>query len=354
MAAKKILVPIDLTKNELQNAVIQNLSSAPSSPVDGQVYYDTTLHMFGVRQNGAWAYFKDKDYLLSRSNHTGTQTASTISDFDTQVRTNRLDQMTAPTGSVSMNSQKITNLGAPTSGNDAATKTYVDGVVASISWKDEVRVATTTAGTLSTSFENGDTIDGVTLSTGDRILIKDQADQTQNGIYTVNASGAPTRAADADSGDKMKGAAVFVSEGTANSGQRFVCNVTGTITLGSTNITFVAFGGGASYTAGDGLTLDGNEFNVGAGTGITVNADDVAIDTAVVVRKYAANVGDGSSTSIDVTHSLGTRDVTVCVYDNSSPYAEVICDVEHKDTNTVTVKFAVAPTTNKYRVVVHG
>lgn len=354
MAAKKILVPIDLTQNEIQNSVIQNLSSAPSSPVNGQIYYDTTLHMFGVRQNGAWAYFKDKDFLLSRANHTGTQTASTISDFDTQVRTNRLDQMAAPTGSVSMNSQKITNLATPTAGGDAANKTYVDGVVSAISWKDEVRVATTTAGTFETDYEDGDIIDDVTLVTGDRILMKNQVDQTRNGIYIVNASGAPTRATDADTGDKLKGAAVFVSEGSTNGGSRFVCNVTGTITLGSTNITFVAFGGGASYTAGDGLTLDGNEFNVGAGTGITVNADDVAVDTAVVVRKYAANVGNGSATSIDVTHNLGTRDVTVGVYDNSTPYAEVLCDIEHKDTNTVTVKFAVAPTSNQYRVVVHG
>ena len=74
----------------------------------------------------------------------------------------------------------------------------------------------------------------------------------------------------------------------------------------------------------------------------------------MVVTKYAANVGDGSATSYTITHNLGTRDVQVTVYDNSAPYAEVICDVNHATTNTVTLLFSVAPTSNQYRVVVQG
>jgi hypothetical protein len=121
-----------------------------------------------------------------------------------------------------------------------AVKTYVDTIAAGLKWKTSVRVATTAAGTLASSFENGDTVDGVTLATGDRILIKDQSDAKENGIYIVAASGAPTRATDADTGTELVSAAVFVSEGAANADKAFVCT-NDSITLGVTNIAFVTF-----------------------------------------------------------------------------------------------------------------
>jgi hypothetical protein len=80
----------------------------------------------------------------------------------------------------------------------------------------------------------------------------------------------------------------------------------------------------------------------------------VAIDTAVVVRKYGVDVGDASATSYTITHNLNTRDVQVVLFDNSSPYAEVICDVQHTTVNTVTLLFSIAPTLNQYRVVIQG
>ena len=92
---------------------------------------------------------------------------------------------------------------------------------------------------------------------------------------------------------------------------------------------------------------------VGAGTGITVNANDVAIDTSVVARKYSTLVGNGSSTSIAVTHNLGTRDVQVQVYD-ASTYEQVLVDNVRTDTNTVTLSFAVAPASNSLKCVVIG
>jgi hypothetical protein len=88
--------------------------------------------------------------------------------------------------------------------------------------------------------------------------------------------------------------------------------------------------------------------------GLTVGATGFALDTAIAVRKYAADVGDGSATSYTITHSLNTRDVIVSVYDNSSPYAEVVCDVQHTSTSAITLLFSVAPTSNQYRVVVHA
>lgn len=360
----KHLVNIDLNKNELQNARVQNLASAPGTPVEGQVYHDTTTHATYVWNGTAWrpvdaAKLTDGTIPntalttnpLARANHTGTQTASTISDFDTQVRTSRLDQMAAPTGSVSLNSQKITGLATPTAGTDAANKDYVDGAVAGISWKNEVRVATTANGTLASAFANGQTVDGTVLATNDRILIKDQSTASENGIYTVNSSGAPTRATDADSAAEIYGAAVFVTNGTANGGKRFVCSTQAPITLDSTGITFAQFDAGAVYTAGNGLTLSTNDFNVGAGTGISVAADSVSIDTAVVVRKYSATIGDGSSTSIVVTHNLGTKDIHVQLRQVSDDVF-VVADVTATSTNTCTITFAVAPASSAIRATV--
>lgn len=148
-----------------------------------------------------------------------------------------------------------------------ATPTDVSAAVAGLSWKNKVRAATTANGTLSTAFANGQVIDGVTLVTGDRILVKDQSTGSQNGIYVVAASGAPARATDADSGAELVNASCYVSEGTINADKQFVCTTNAPITVGTTVITFTVFssggGGGSSdfdtiitTPAGDELIFD--------------------------------------------------------------------------------------------------
>lgn len=130
------------------------------------------------------------------------------------------------------------------------TSTEVEGALAELAaraWKQPVRAATTAAGTLATSFENADTIDGVVLATGDRILIKDQAAGAANGIYVVAASGAPTRTADFDASSAVLGAAVFVTEGTANADKVFFCTTNAPITLGTTALVFAAISGGGGF-----------------------------------------------------------------------------------------------------------
>lgn len=130
-----------------------------------------------------------------------------------------------------------------------AIKGYVDANITGLKWKEPVRIATTVAGTLATSFEDGDTIDGVVLATGDRILIKDQAAPADNGLYVVAASGAPTRSTDADAGSELPGSTVVAILGTANANTQWTCNNTGTPTLGVTALTFVRINTGSPFAS---------------------------------------------------------------------------------------------------------
>lgn len=287
-----------------------------------------------------------------------------------------LSALATPTADVSFNNYKITNLATPTNATDAATKGYVDGVAEGLHIHASV-VAATTAN-LTATYDNGTSgvgatltnsgtqaalvIDGVTLSVSDRVLVKNQTSGAQNGIYTVTATGSGstnwvlTRATDFNTSAEIQGGDfVFVTGGTSYDNTGWVQTSTG-VTVGTTAIVWQQFSGAGTYTASNGVQLVGSNFSgvVVSGGGLTVGASGFDVDTAVVVKKYAANVGDGTATSYVVSHNLGTKDVTVAVYDNSSPYAEVICDVQHTSTTAITLLFSVAPTSNQYRVVVHG
>ena len=195
----------------------------------------------------------------------------------------------------------------PSDINDAASKSYVDATANGLDVKASVRAATTAAGTLASDFANGDAIDGVTLATNDRILIKDQADGSENGIYTVNASGAPTRATDFDADAEVTaGAFTFVEEGTTNGDTGHVLSTNGSITVGSTSITFTQFSGAGLLTAGTGLTKTGNTLDVIGGNGIVANANDMAIDIAA----DSALAFSGGKLDVTVDLSDSTNDVT--------------------------------------------
>lgn len=253
-----------------------------------------------------------------------------------------------------LQSQRIQNVADPSTSTDAANKGYVDNVAAGIHWKAPVRAATTTNGTLATAFANGQSIDGITLATGDRILIKNQTAASENGIYIVAVSGAPTRASDADTnGELAPGTAVTVIEGTANADKSFLIVSDVTIVIGTTDQTWGAFNAGTTYTSGNGINVAGSVISAVAGTGVVVNGSGINVDTSVVARKYSANIGNGALTSIAVTHSLGTKDITVAVRQNSDD-AMVLTDWVATDINNVTLTFAVAPASNALRVTVTG
>lgn len=188
----------------------------------------------------------------------------------TQVRNRQL----LITSDFDVNSQKITNLATPTAASDAATKGYVDGIAAGIDIKASVKAATTANITLS----GNQTIDGVSITAGMRVLVKDQSTGADNGIYVSSAS-AWARATDADtSAEVTAGMFVFVEEGTTNGDTGWVLTTDDTITLGSTSLAFTQFTGAGTITAGAGLTKTGSTIDVVSGNGgIVANANDITL-----------------------------------------------------------------------------
>jgi hypothetical protein len=497
--ARKFLVGIDLNKNELSNAVIQNLASAPANPVAGQIYFNTGDGELYYYDGSAWVsvlnesevisglfsarpaagtagrlffatdqqimYFdtgsawlqvsnfgsvtsqttygassgsgSSTDYARadhthgtpsltnttpqalaiggagavgtgtaparedhthampsfgnvtaetsfggSSANGTGTSVARNDHTHGTPVHDNtahsaiNLNALATPTADLNLNNYKVTNLATPTASTDAATKGYVDGVAEGLHIHAASYAATTA--NLNATYSNGTSgvgatltnagtqaafaTDGVSPSLNDRILVRLQTSQAQNGIYTLTTVGSGstnwvlTRATDFDTAAEMSGGDfTFVDAGLtlANTGWVSVDDVT---TVGTDPIVFEQFSGAGTYTASTGVLLTGTNFTgvVVASGGLSVGASGFELDTTIAVRKYAANVGDGTATTYTVSHNLGTKDVIVSVYDNSSPYAELICDVQHTSTTAITLLFSVAPTSNQYRVVVHA
>lgn len=187
-------------------------------------------------------------------------------------------------------SNNITLNGTPSASTDVITVGYLQTQLAN-QRRTSVRVATTTAGTLATSFENGDTIDDITLSTGDRILIKDQAAPAQNGIYIVQASGAPVRADDMNAASEVDGTMVIVEDGTTNAGTIWY-TISEVTTLDTDSIVWTRLDKATDITAGSGLSFSGLTLNVGtASTGrIVVNANDIDLASGIV----AGGGGPGS------------------------------------------------------------
>lgn len=252
----------------------------------------------------------------------------------------RLDQFAAPTSSVSLNGQKVTNLADPTAASDAATKAYVDAQSQGLDIKPSVRVATTANITLSGT----QTIDSIAVAVGDRVLAKNQTNPSENGIHIV-ATGAWTRASDADTSSKVTpGMFTFVEQGTTNADTGWVLITDAPITLGTTGLSFSQFSSAGTIFDGAGLLKVGSTISVisADASRIVVNPDNIDLAQVgsagsynnVAVDAYGrvtsgTNVAYGTiyrttftnaslvSGLLNVNHNLGAKIVNIIIYDSS-------------------------------------
>ena len=204
--------------------------------------------------------------------------------------------MAAPTASVSLNSQTITNLADPVNSSDAATKSFVEATSQGLDVKDSCVAATTANITISTALNNGDTLDGVTLSTNDRVLVKNQSTASENGIYVVGSS--PARAADLAAGADAAGFFTFVEQGTVNADNGFVCTSNkGSAVVGTNNLTIAQFSGAGQITAGDGLDKSGNTLSLDlkSNGGLVIESTELAVDLAASSITGTLAISDGGT-----------------------------------------------------------
>lgn len=301
--SRKFLVAIDLAQNELQNARVQNLGANPGSPVAGQIYYNTGSNTYLGWNGTSWLTLNTSAFVPGSYS---------------------LSQFAVPTADVAWGGFKITGLATPISATDAANKGYVDGAVQGLNAKASVVAASTVAGgnlTLSAP----QTVDGIALIAGNRVLVKNQTTAANNGIYVV-AAGAWTRST--DQAVPAQGDFVFVEQGAINAAQGW------SLLAGAT--TWTQFSAAGEYVAGAGITITGT-----------------SIALTIIPPVKFTQLLTTSATSYVITHGIGNLDVIVQVY-TVSDGSEVIVDNLRNSTTQVTLNFAVAPAANAYRVVVIG
>lgn len=251
------------------------------------------------------------------------------------------------------NVSRLLNLPNATSDQEPATYAQLKSQIEGLAWKDSARVKTQANLNLSAP---GSSIDGISLSSGDRLLVASQTTTSQNGLYVWNGASTPaTRALDASTFDELEAAVVTIEEGTDAGTTWRQTEVNGT--LDTSAVIWSAFGivtpAASETTAG--------KIEIATQAETDTGTDDVRAITPLKLatwsgapKRYAAAVGDGSNTSYTITHNLGTRDLQVGVYRNSGNYDEVECEVRHTSTTQLTLIFSSAPTSNQFRVVVTG
>lgn len=349
----------------------------------------------GTYPNPTIAALAITDAMVAAANKDGVVGTASMRTIGTGAQqamagNTRLDTIAAPTGPVSLNSQKITNLATPTLDNDAASKQYVDLMRQGIRLKDSVKVATTANITLSGT----QTIDGIAVVALDRVLVKTQTSAQDNGIYVV-AAGAWARADDASTAAEVQdGATVFVQQGTAGANSSWA-QINTITTLGTDTQSWVQQGASTSYLGGNGLTLTGSTFDVNVdGSSIEISADALRVKAAGITNamlagsidlttkvtgvlpianggtnsataagartnlgatgKYAATLGALTAGSeATITHSLGTSDVVASFRAVGTGYDELM-SWRVIDANSIGLTTDIAYSASAIRVVVVG
>jgi phage-related tail fiber protein len=241
------------------------------------------------------------------NSNVGTYTKLTVNGkgLVTAAADANLNDIGSPVSAYSMNSQKLINLADPTNPQDAATKQYVDSVAQGLDPKASCLVASTgNIATLSGLL----TIDGVTVTAGDRVLVKNQSAPADNGIYVASAS-AWARSSDMDTWAEVPNAFTFIEDGTVNKDTGWVCTANQGGTIGTTPITFVQFSGAGTYDAGTGLTLTGSTFSI-TNTGVTAASYGSASKTLTATVNAQGQLTALADTNIAIANTqvsgLGT------------------------------------------------
>lgn len=283
---------------------------------------------------------------------------------------------------------KGVNVVDPSAAQDIATKNYVDNAILGINNLLPARVRTTGNITIATALNSGDVIDGVTLANGDVVLVDQQTTPAEDGLYVVAAS--PARDPRLPAGDTGKGLAILVGEGTANGNQLWIQTAEPAV-INTDGLTFSALAAGVTYTAdGNGielvsttfsLELDGTTLSksatglrigsgaagaglveatgvlaVGAGTGITVNTDDVAVNTSTIARWNSALGAATAGSTIVQAHGLGSKKSVIVHVLIEATGEDITSGVDiNIDTTNITVTFAASQADRSlYRVVWAG
>lgn len=246
----------------------------------------------------------------------------------------------------------VTLNGTVTNATDAATKAYVDTVAAGLSWKHSVRAGTTVAGTLATSFAAGQVIDGYTLVLGDRILIKNQVDGTENGIYIVTA-GTPTRSLDMPSGSNANSSAMFVEEGTVQKSTAWVETADPAV-VGTDSLVFTQFSGSGSYLAGSGLTLTGNTFSANT-DGVTtfITGNNIAVKSSSTANQVLLSQGTGNVAAwgaLPLSNSNAVTGDLAAVNGGTGFASYTVGDILYANSTTTLAKLPIGTSTQ----VLHG
>jgi hypothetical protein len=330
--ATKFVTNLDLNQNQLLNGRFESLASDPASGnFEGRLIYNSTEKVLKVYDASAWrkalhaVTSTTNALVVSESNGTVSfSIANAVNGGDSGLLEGadktKLDNAT----STNTNSTLVLRDGSgriqvstPSADLDAANKAYVDAARTGLDVKASVRAGTTAALTLSSDLENGDTLDGVTLATGDRVLVKNQGTGAENGIYIVAASGSPSRATDADSNSEITpGMFTFVEEGTTNADSGWVMTNDGEITVGTTALTFALFSVAGTIFAGDGLSKSGDVLNVNVKSdgAVIITSDELEIELDPAVSGLATTAAglaiksDIAGTGITYTAGVLTSD----------------------------------------------
>lgn len=246
-----------------------------------------------------------------------SSTAGVVSGIISLTASGAITSGSITDGIATLSSGTLSGLISPSGPTDAANRAYVDSVASGLQFKDPCRVATIVNGILASAFDNNSIVDGVTLVTSDRIMLKDQSNQIENGLYIVQGSGAPIRTLDMAIGVNAETFAVLVQEGS-NSGTSWVITGTSPFTVNTSNIVWTQFAGGVQITAGEALEKVGNTFNVlydDSTINLSTNelqikdlgivAGKLATDSITTIKILDANVTNAKLANDSITVTAG-------------------------------------------------